>query len=460
MQSVACSDDLHDVEFHDPNLMADYLKAFSGSCDGYFKSQRFITESAFLNDPASSTAVAHAERESAENVVVASPLLSAPAVYPDTAGLFNADTRSLAVMFDNLRDPNLLTDYLKMLSGSCDDNYKPQSYLIESAFVKDHTSLSTSAAAPGEESADNVIVPAPCTPVVYTDTVAQLSAATRSLTIMFDIICAWRSAYNPRRFAMRAMGSDATLKIVNKYLSLRGRVRNLDATAFSSNVITVKLDLMNYVTPKKPSTTSLHVLQDLVRTWICKTRLRKHKQGVRKYPIHRFRKNTCGFVWVNPKHMKRFGGMMSLGLARRRASNMPAHAREKPTNADWVHCYLTRQYIRGRHDAHDMFVEDYPDSHKRASVRYNQQLQAKDWYGVTKTAWRFEYQTYGTDQFYHDVHMEHIYDRNLTCLSRRTRASQNNSRNYRKRYMENIEYLERLLAARERRKQRSDMGGM
>ena len=84
------------------------------------------------------------------------------AAHPDVAGI-------------EFRDPNLLADYLKALSGSCDDNYKPQSYMTDAAFVK-RTEVFAAAEA---QSADNIIRTPPCAPVVYTDTVAQLNSATR-----------------------------------------------------------------------------------------------------------------------------------------------------------------------------------------------------------------------------------------------------------------------------------------
>ena len=365
----------------------------------------------------------------------------------------------------SFRDPSLLADYLKILNSTIQYGRSPQGQ-ITTAFTPvapEVDEVEVDDVEVDEVEVDRLVVqPQKDYRVASasdssTDTTVKLGTACRSLCVIIEIISAWRSFYNLDHYAMRILGASTTTKITNQLLSLRQRVRRLDVTAFSSNVIHARLDLMKYVTPKRPSCKYLHQIQDCMRGWICRVRLRKHRQGVRAYPIHRIRRpgssiSMSGFTWVNPKNMKRFGHLLSIGSNKRRMSNMPKRARARPTNADWVHCYLTGKYLRGKHTTgSSLFESDFPKSHSKASSKYKKYLKAQDWYSVTKTAWEFEFNTYNTERFYHDYHMGNMYDSNFNCMALKTRTTRRRSEIYRQQYVSNIDYFDKIMEKRRAR---------
>ena len=461
------------IRFRDPNLLADYLEALDVSEDygEYVLPHKQLSPRVTITTPVATFA---AEKDIASAVYSApvSPgsyywrmttpamqptVLSAP-VFPEimTAHIPECTPEFRGpydASFTRFRDPNLLADYLEALDVSEDyGGYGLPHKQLSPRATHITTPVVTSSV---KERIGPANQPAMCTPPVYKNPVAVFGAASRSLGIMFEIILAWRSVYNTERFALRVLSSNTTLTLANKYLLLTKRIKRLDVTAFSSNVISARIDLMKYVVPTKPASTCLHRIQDCMRGWICKVRLRKHRQGVRSYPVHRIRCSKVpsvlsGITWVNPKNMKQFGRHLAIGGPKRRISNAPSNSRGRPTDADWVHCYLTGQYIRGNYGTSTgtRFEENYPKSHKRASAKYRKHLSEENWYELTKTAWAFEFNTYGTEQFYHDYHMGDMYDSQRNCLSLATRATRLVSEGYRKRYVANIDYLDGIMARR------------
>lgn len=295
---------------------------------------------------------------------------------------------------------------------------------------------------------NNLLSNTSCNTSDITSFACSFSNFIRRLFALYIILMSWRIRNDPLKCVIDLARIKTMTTMMTKYMDLNARVKRMDVTAFSSSVIQARLDLLKYVVPRRPSQSYLECIMDILRMWVCKTRLKNHCSGKKTYPITRIREakqsdTMSGFVWVNPIHKKRWGRLLNTGATPRRIRNAPCRGHGPPDDTDWVHCYLMGKYIKDIPTDTTTYYRQKNPSHESAMTIYSKQYNDKNWYGTAMTAWKFEYDTYSTDQFYHDYHMGYITNQQRRVLSNKTRKTRAMSEFYRKKYLLNISQYER-----------------
>ena len=273
----------------------------------------------------------------------------------------------------------------------------------------------------------------------------------RRVVSVAHLVAALRFRHSPRAHTIDLARMHATLRLARRFMSLRDRVRRMDAQVISSGFVSFKLDLLKYAAPKRPIENHLRVVQNCLRGWVGRFRLRQHRAGVRAYPLHRIRYGAsapaAAFTWVNPRHKRRWGRLLAGNYTlARRVPNMPTRPCGPPEPTDWTHRYLTGSYALTRESAH---AKNVARTHASASRAYRRHLESRDWLRVRQTAWKFEYETYTTADFYHDYHMGNVVDARTRCvLNQTTRARRRGAHAYQASYLNAIRAYERRMRKR------------
>ena len=270
----------------------------------------------------------------------------------------------------------------------------------------------------------------------------------RRVASLFYLVQGWKHQLSPLRKALTVAKMRAVLTLAKNQVALRTQVLNMDVTAFNSGVIGFKLNLLKYATPRPPSHNAMQCVRNCLRSWVCRRRLKLHRTGVRVYPVQqvRYGRSTHGFTWVNPKQKGKWGRMLAIkSTLPSRIANKPTRGHGAPTSSDWIHCMLTGRYVLSQEA-----LQRRPLVASRMEYRckrYTSCLMRHDWSGVAKSAWKYEYRTYKTEDFYHDYYMGDVLDATtLRPLCEMTRSRRDMSQVYRDRYLHNIEVLQRMCA--------------
>lgn len=289
----------------------------------------------------------------------------------------------------------------------------------------------------------------PCPATAAAAATASAPDALRRLYALYHLTAAMLRRYGGRTQTLDCARLQAVTGLARRFISLQNRVRRMEVNVISSGVVTLKLDLMKYVAPRRPIETYMSTVTEALRGWVCRHRMRQHRNGTRAYPLHRIRysdpnSSLSGFTWINPKHRRRWGRLLIRDSTKNRVPNMPTHARP-PSTEDWVHMYLTGQYLM---TSNSKIASSLPE-HRSAAKAYNQHLLAGDWLRLTQTAWKFEYETYLTRDFYHDFHMGFIIDRNTRRVANQmNRVRRVRAQEYQNEYLRRIRIYERALNKR------------
>lgn len=274
----------------------------------------------------------------------------------------------------------------------------------------------------------------------------------RRIASLYYLLQGWKRQLAPIRQALALARLRAIVKLAKHFVTLRTRVRNMDVQAFNSGVINFKLDLLKFAAPRPPTQDAIQVVRQCLRGWVCRRRYHQHRTGIRVYPLQRVRypRGTSGFTWVNPKHKARWGRLLAMrSTLPSRVRNKPARGHGPPQHNDWVHCMLTGRYVLSA-----AAEKRHPQHAKRLAYRatkYRRCVEQRDWFGVAKSSWKYEYRTYQTAQFYHDYHMGDILDgTTMRPICQATRPRRDASEAYRIMYLRNIEYYEKKMANRRR----------
>ncbi len=275
----------------------------------------------------------------------------------------------------------------------------------------------------------------------------------RRIASLFYLLQGWKRQLAPIRQALTLARLRAVVRLAKHFVALRTRVQNMDVQAFNSGVIQYKLDLLKFAAPRPPAATAIQCVRHCLRGWVCRRRIRLHNAGIRAYPVQqvRYSRGSSGFTWVNPKHRRRWGHLIAMNnTLPSRIANKPTRGHGPPQQNDWVHCMLTGRYVLSDNAAEKRGAK-YMKSHRDRVAQYRECMASRDWYRLAKTAWKYEYHTYHTENFYHDYHMGDILDavtRRPLCQS--TRARRDASHIYRTNFLHNIEVYEERMARRKK----------
>ena len=234
-----------------------------------------------------------------------------------------------------------------------------------------------------------------------------------------------------------------TARLAHTLIDLRTRVRAMDVSVVSSSSVEFFLDLLKFAVPKKPACSSMVVVRRCLSRWVCRRRFLRHRSGAASYPLHRVRyreatRRASLFTWVNPRHKRRWASLQSAEYSLPpRVPNMAACGRAPPDESGWIHRYLT-----GALRTTAALSAKRAEAHASAARAYRAHYAARDWAALAQTAWKFEYQTYATDAYYHDHHMGYIVDAATgSALNSLTRARRVQAQAYQARYLRNINTL-------------------
>ena len=271
------------------------------------------------------------------------------------------------------------------------------------------------------------------------------------LFILSVLLEEWRIKFSTFRQTISIARINEVIKLSNKYLGLHRRVNNMNVPAFSSNKVNATLDIMKYVKPIYPTSIYMKIICSGLRKWICVSRMRKHKSGYRIYPVNRIRE-TCnanrvsGFTWVNPQYAKKWGSLLydnNKYDISNRIANKPTSNVHPPDEYDWVHRYLMGYYNYSSLKPDDALVI----KRRYDIIRKNYQFHIgnKNYITANQIAWDFEYNTYTTEDFYHDYHMGNIvnlYGRTACNFTRKSRVF---SMIYSNKYNGNVNYYKQII---------------
>ena len=276
------------------------------------------------------------------------------------------------------------------------------------------------------------------------DKLAQKSLvqnAIRKLYLMRFLIFNWKNQNSVLKHSIALKKQREVINLAYRFFSLTERVKQMSTCAISSGVVQLRLDLLKYAIPKRPCDCHIKTIQNCLKSWICRHRMRQHKKHVRNYPVKQLRYLTptagTGFIWVNPNFKKRWGGLMmdDYELPRTYPNYHPRNV--PPDSNDWVYNYLSGNYILSEKSA--KYTENTLRYHQRIASDYVYYRDRHDWVNMNRIGWKFEFETYSTSDFIHDYKMSFMLDSTSgKPLCNATRSARLAARAYQQQYLHTI----------------------